>query len=175
MKVYSKEECKKLANEVFDFNKEASKVTVTKDGQVFFAEKENAILNHVRTKFGNEAKVKDSTYTFERGGELSGDEGEIEVDSTGKTSNKTDQELWADKTVSDVKDDVKKINSVDQLNVIKDWVDTKGGKAAIDERITELEKPAGGSEGADESTGDAGNDEPNDDNGTDGGSEDKKE
>lgn len=146
MKTFSKEELTKQAAEVFKFNPEAKRVIATTDGQIFLEGKENAAQNHIRSIHGGTAELKKHSFIIENENEGAAPE---------ETSEKTIQEQWAEKTVAEVKELVEIINDQDELIKIKEWVGTKGGKAAIDNRIEALKAENSdkkeGAEGSEES------------------------
>jgi hypothetical protein len=129
MKTFSKEEMTKQAAEVFEQYPDVKSVIAITDGNIFLEGKENAAQNHVRSVHGGDAELKKHSFIIEKENVGAAPEKVVE---------KTIQEQWAEKTVAEVKELIEIINDQDDLIKIKGWVDTKGGKAAIDDRIEAL-------------------------------------
>lgn len=107
-----------IAKSVFKAHPKAQKVLVTTDGQAFLPEAHGHAKDYCR-RTGNEISTIKRT--------------DVMKEAQRPAVN------WADMTIAEVQSFVEKVHDVSVLEQGLEKVDTKGGKAAIENRLNELD------------------------------------
>jgi len=135
MKIYSESDLEAKAKDVFQANPEAKALLATSDGNFFLEGKENAANLHARQVGGQKTPLKIYTiHPAETPKEKSAKTGDNKESGTGLP----DANPLTLMTVKEVTAWANKETEIEALNAALEYIITKGGRAAVEDRIKEL-------------------------------------